>query len=458
MSARRPPRARAGRGLDAPEEPTTRTLLGTVAVVGFPNVGKSTLINRLTQTREAVVDAAPGVTRDRKELVVEWGGHAFAVIDTGGVDAGDESAMQSEVADQARAAIAEADLVAFVVDATAGIGPGDEELADILRRASVPVVVVANKLDNPRRDPEALEFLRLGLGDPVPVSALHGTGTGDLLDTLVESLQGLEGAVREERVSDEIGVAILGRPNVGKSSLLNALLGTPRTIVSEVPGTTRDAIDIRLEHDAHVLRLIDTAGLRRKRRHRQDIEYWSEVRALDAASRADVALVLVDASEGVVDQDLHVADQARRASCATLVVMSKWDIGQVDLEETRRRLHEKLRQRPPLIATSSASGRGLERLLNAIVELYGRYSSRVSTGPLNRILAEAAERRDPPMVRGRRLKVLYGAQVQTRPPRFRLTVNDRRLVTRDYAYYLENQLRERLGLAGCPVIIDFVSR
>jgi GTP-binding protein len=298
----------------------------------------------------------------------------------------------------------------------------------------------------------------LGLGDPVPVSALHGTGTGDLLDALVERLQSLEGAVREERVSDEIGVAILGRPNVGKSSLLNALLGTPRTIVSEVPGTTRDAIDIRLEHDGHVLRLIDTAGLRRKRRHRQDVEYWSEVRALDAASRADVALVLVDASEGVVDQDLHVADQARRASCATLVVMSKWDIGQVDLEETRRRLHEKLRQRPPLIATSSASGRGLERLLNAIVELYGRYSSRVSTGPLNRILAEAAERRDPPMVRSRRLKVLYGAQVQTRPPRFRLTVNDRRLVTRDYAYYLENQLRERLGLAGCPVIIDFVSR
>jgi GTP-binding protein len=447
------------RGQDAPEEPTTRTLLGTVAVVGRPNVGKSTLINRLTQTRETVVHEHPGVTRDRKELAVEWGRDAFAVVDTGGVDAGDESVWQEQIADQARAAIAEADLVAFVVDATTGIGPGDEELADILRRSQKPVIMVANKLDNPRRDPEALEFLRFGLGDPLPISALHGTGTGDLLDEIVARLRSIEGAQREERVSDEISVAILGRPNVGKSSLLNALLGVPRTIVSELPGTTRDTIDIRLERpDGRALRLIDTAGLRRKRRHRQDVEFWSEVRALDAAARADVALVLIDASEGIVDQDLHVADKARQAGCATLVVLAKWDIGELDIDDARDRIAHKLRQRPPLIATSSLTGRGLERLLATVEELFERYTSRVGTGPLNRILAEAAERRQPPVVGNRRLKVLYGAQVQTRPPRFRLTINDRGLVTRDYAYYLENHLRERLGLQGCPVIVDLVAR
>ena len=299
VGARRPPRAEQIRG----EAEGLRTLIGTIAVVGFPNVGKSTLVNRLTATRETVVHEQPGVTRDRKELVVEWGGAAFAILDTGGVDAGDPGAMQGQIADQARAAVAEADLVLFVVDARAGIGPGDEELADLLRRARKPVILVANKLDDPRRDPEAFEFHKLGLGEPLPLSALHGVGTGDLLDLIVETLRGIEGAERVERLGDEIGVAILGRPNVGKSSLLNALLGQPRTIVSEIPGTTRDSIDIRLERGDRAYRLIDTAGLRRKRRHRQDVEFWSEMRSLDAARRADVALMLVDSSQGVVDQD-----------------------------------------------------------------------------------------------------------------------------------------------------------
>jgi len=455
---RLPPRSRAVRGLDAPDEPTTRRVLGTVAVVGFPNVGKSTLINRLTGTRETVVHEQPGVTRDRKELVVEWNGELFSVIDTGGIDAGTETGMQRHIAAQAKVALAEADLVAFVVDATAGLGPGDEEIADLLRHAQKPVIVIANKLDNPRRHDEALELHSLGLGEPVPISALHGIGTGDLLDRVVDELRALEGAERQERISDEIGVAILGRPNVGKSSLLNALLGQERTIVSEVPGTTRDSIDIRLERDGAVYRLIDTAGLRRKRRHRQDVEFWSEMRSLDAARRADVALVLVDSQEGIVDQDLHVADEARKAGCATLVVLAKWDVVEIDLENARLRMHDKLRQRPPLIATSARTGRGLDRLLRAIDGLYTHYTSRVQTSRLNTILAEAAERRQPPIVRNRRLKVLYGAQVQTRPPRFRLTVNDRGLVTRDYAYFLENHLRDALGLQGCPVIIDMVGR
>ena len=278
---------------------------GTVAIVGFPNVGKSTLVNRLTESRAAVVHETPGVTRDRKELYCEWNGVTFRVIDTGGVDREDAGPFGTKVAAQARQAVEEADLVLFVVDAKVGVTPGDEELAEILRSSRRDVLVIANKLDDPRRDAEALEFHRLGLGDPIPLSALHGHGTGDLLDDVVERLPGgSERPVGEEAIR----VAILGRPNVGKSSLLNALLGRERVIVSEVPGTTRDAIDTVLRRGEQAFVLVDTAGLRRKRKQRQGIEYYSELRALEAAERADVALVVVDASEGVVDQDLAVAD------------------------------------------------------------------------------------------------------------------------------------------------------
>jgi GTP-binding protein len=321
------------------------------------------------------------------------------------------------------------------------------------------VILVANKSDNPRRELlDSAEMYELGLGDPFPVSAIQGSNSGDLLDLIVERLAGIEGAEREVRVGDEIGVAILGRPNVGKSSLLNALLGQPRAIVSDVPGTTRDSFDTRLELGDTTFRLIDTAGLRRKRRHRQQVEYWSEVRALHAAQRADIALVLVDAQEGLTDHDLHVADEARKAGCATIVVVSKWDIQEIDLDDLRERLQRKLRQRPVVITSSAVTGRGVERVLRTIEEVYARYTSRIGTGELNRILKEAAERRQAPLVRQRRLKLLYGAQVQTRPPRFRITVNDRRLITADYAYYLENRIREATDLESCPVIVDFIAR
>src|SRR5213083_1355167 len=282
----------------------TAPLLGTVAVVGFPNVGKSTLVNRLSATREAVVFETPGVTRDRKEVVCEWAGKRFVLVDTGGVDVADPSPLTRDVAEQARRAVEEADLVLFVTDARAGVTPGDEEIADILRRARKPVVLVANKVDDPQRDGLAAEFHRLGLGEPVPISAMHGHGTGDLLDSIVGALPG-EGPA--EVGEDAVRVAILGRPNVGKSSLLNALLGVERVIVSSEPGTTRDTVDTVLERGGTTFVLVDTAGMRRKRRQRQGIEYYSELRALAAAERADVALVLVDASEGVVDQDLTVA-------------------------------------------------------------------------------------------------------------------------------------------------------
>jgi GTP-binding protein len=438
-----------------PEAP--RTLLGVVAVVGYPNVGKSTLVNRLTASRHTVVDETPGVTRDRNEVVCEWGRDAFVLVDTGGVDAGDDSPMQAKVAGQAREAVEEADLVLLVIDARAGLAAGDEEIAQILRRSRRPVLVVANKVDDAAHEQGALELHSLGLGDPVSVSALHGRGTGDLLDQVIKRLR--EAGGEHERVdADELRVAILGRPNVGKSSLLNAILGRPRVIVSDTPGTTRDAIDTVFQRSQTRFRLIDTAGMRRKRRHRQGIEYYSEVRALQAAERADIALVLVDSSDGVVDGDLSVADEARKAGCATLVVLSKWDITSTTVEDAAERLAGKLRQRPAIVTTSALTGRNVDRLLDAVEQLFVSYTSRVGTGELNRAMADIKALREPPRSGRRRLNMLYATQYRTRPPRFRIVVSDRKLVTRDYAYFVENQIRARLGLEGCPVIIDFRSR
>src|SRR5215211_803460 len=426
---------------------------GTVVVVGFPNVGKSTLVNRLSASRQAIVHETPGVTRDRKEVVCDWNGRSFLLVDTGGVDVADRSPLTRSIADQARAAVAEADLVLFVVDARAGVTPGDEEIAAILRPSRKPVMLLANKIDDPSLESHALELHRLGLGDPIPISAVHGLGTGDLLDAIVAGLPGAAGTAVGE---DAIRVAILGRPNVGKSSLLNAILGQERVIVSEVPGTTRDAIDTIFERGERTFVLVDTAGLRRKRRQRQGVEYYSELRALEAAKRADVALVLVDSSEGVVEQDLAVADVARKAGCSTLVVLSKWDLATIDLQETRGLLNRRLRQRPPAVAVSATTARGLRRLLDHVEGLFGKHVARIPTPQLNRALGELKEARPGPSgARGRRLKLLYGTQTATRPPRLRVFVNDPRLVTRDYGYWVENELRAKFELQGVPVSIDF---
>jgi GTP-binding protein len=437
--------------------PVTETI-GTVAIVGFPNVGKSTLVNRLTGTRAAVVHETPGVTRDRKELVCEWRNKEFLLIDTGGVDIAGDDAITRSIADQAREAVTDADLVLFVVDAQIGITPGDEEVAQILRESRKPVLVIGNKIDDPRQEALALELHRLGLGDPIPISGLHGHGTGDLLDEIVDYLEVHGGSGRPQLPEDAIRVAIVGRPNVGKSSLVNKLLGRERLIVSEIPGTTRDAIDTVLQRGDRTFVLVDTAGLRRKRRHRQGIEYYSELRALEAAERADIALVLIDASQGVVDQDLAVADVARKADCATLIVLSKWDISEVKIEDVRGHLRRRLRQRPSFIAVSAKSGRGLDRLLDTIAELFDRYVVRIPTPELNRAVEELRAKRQPPSRNGRRLNLLYAAQIHQRPPRFRIFVNDPSLVTRDYGYWVENELRDRFELEGVPVSIDFVKR
>ena len=438
------------------EGTTGPELAGTVAIVGFPNVGKSTLVNRLTSTRTAVVHETPGVTRDRKELRLRL-----------------ERAPLPP--DRHRRRRHRRPLRAHALDRRPGARrdrrggshpvrrrrPGGRDAGrrgarrDPPRARTSRCFLLANKIDDPAQDVLALEFHRLGLGDPVPISGVHGHGTGDLLDAIVTMLPG---SGRAQVGEEAIRVAILGRPNVGKSSLLNALLGEERVIVSEQPGTTRDAIDTILRRGETTFVLVDTAGLRRKRRQRQGIEYYSELRALAAAEAADIALVLVDASEGLVDQDLAVADVARKAQCSTIVVLSKWDISETKLEDVRERIAVRLRQRPALVTISSKTGRGISRVLDRIETLFEKHCSRIPTPELNRFLKELREAREPPQRRGRRLNLLYGTQTQTRPPRFRFFVNDPGLITRDYGYWVENQLRARYELEGVPVSIDFVRR
>jgi GTP-binding protein len=429
-----------------------------IAVVGFPNVGKSTLANRLAGGREAVVHRDAGVTRDRKALDCEWNGRRFRLIDTGGVDLAAEDSLSVAVQRQAREAIAEADVVALVVDARAGLRQGDAEVGEILRRGNVPVVVVANKIDEPGDAYLAAEFHRLGLGDPHPVSATHGHGTGNLLDELAELAEGAEVRASDEVAVDGVDIAVIGRPNVGKSSLVNAFLGTERVVVSELAGTTRDAIDTELDFDGRRLVLVDTAGLRRRTKVAGTIAYYAQLRSERAAGRADVALVVCDASEGVTTEDLRVAELAMRSGCATLVALNKWDAGETDLEDATARLEKRLRLRPPVVTCSALTGRNVPKLLERSIELADRRASRIPTPELNRFVQDLLASRPPPAKRGRRLRLYYAAQVERRPPRFAIQVNDRRLITRGWAFHLENRLREAYELQGVPLVIDFVPR
>jgi GTPase len=441
-----------------------------VAVVGYPNVGKSSLVNRLTQSREAVVHERPGITRDRKELATDWNGRHFTLIDTGGVDLDDEDPLAVSIRDQARAALADAQVALLVVDARAGLRPGDEEIADILRRGKLPVVVAANKIDGPADLPLAHDFHGLGLGEPLAVSAAQGLGTGDLLDRLVELLP--EGGEEPEEDEALVRLAVIGRPNVGKSSLVNAFLGRERVIVSDVAGTTRDAIDTPIEVDGRKLLLIDTAGIRRAAKVSESVEYYTSLRSQRAAERADVALVVCDAQDGVTAQDLRVAELAMKSGCATALVLNKWDmtggageplgpgggIGADELDRERRRVNQKLRLRPRVLTASAKTGRHVARLLQESLAIADRARHRIPTPELNRFLADVVAARQPPAKQGHRLKMLYMAQIGTRPPRFAIQVNSRQRVTRDYAYFIENRLRERYAFEGVPVVIDFAER
>ena len=431
--------------------------LPKVAVVGYPNVGKSTLVNRLSGTRETVTHSEPGVTRDRKEVAADWNGVEFALVDTGGVDLTDERALSRQVQEQARHALGDATVALLVVDGTAGLRPGDAELADLLRRAPIPVVLAVNKLDRGADAPAAAEFHGLGLGEPTPVSAAHGVGTGDLLDRIA-ALVREHATEAAEPDPNEVRLAVIGRPNVGKSSLVNAFLGQERVIVSEQAGTTRDSIDTRLEVDGRSLVLVDTAGLRRRPKVAGTVDYYAQLRSERAAERADVALVVCDATEGVTSQDLAVAALAMRTGCATIVVLNKWDVTKTELEDAKHRVATKLRLRPRVLTASALSGRNITRLIVEAVALADRARGRIPTAELNRFLAELASERQPPAVRGRRLRIYYGTQVEAGPPRFRFYVNDRTLIVRDFAYFLENRLRQRYRLEGVPLVIDYADR
>jgi len=433
-----------------------------VAVVGYPNVGKSSLINRLAGSREAIVHERPGVTRDRKELDCDWNGRQFKLIDTGGMDFEDEDPLAGSVRDQARAGLADAQVAVLVVDARSGVRPGDEELADLLRRSPLPTIVAANKCDGVAELPLAAEFHRLGLGEPLAVSAAQGLGSGDLLDRIVELLP--DGG--QEPDADTIRLAVIGRPNVGKSSLVNRFLGEERVIVAEDAGTTRDAIDMPLLVGDRKLTLVDTAGMRRQSKVSDSVEYYTALRSQRAAERADVALVVCDATDGVTSQDLRVAELAMKAGCATAIVLNKWDVhggSDEDLEHERARVAEKLRLRPRVLTASAKTGRHVSRLLTEAIALGDRMAGRIPTPELNRFLSEAIQARQPPVGTRRgssqhRLKLIYMAQIGERPPRFAIQVNSRARVTRDYAYFLENRLRARYGMDGVPLIIDFVER
>ena len=444
------------------------THVPTFAVVGVPNAGKSTLINRLTGTRVAVVHETPGVTRDRKVIETEWTGHPLKLIDTGGFDSSDQSLLAGDILSQVKAALDEASGAVFVVDGRAGPLSGDHEIADVLRRAKIPTLLVANKVDDPRHEADLVAFFELGLGEPLAVSALHGTGSGDLLDELValagrlSAAEGEAGGEADEdgqadEHDDTIPVAIVGRPNAGKSSLLNALAGEERVIVSEVAGTTRDAIDTMVTWRGHDFRFVDTAGMRKAAKI-SGVEYYAYLRSLASLDRVHVAIIVVDATVGLGELDLQIGGEATRRECATVLAVNKSDLTNPDLVDLDDMVAHKLRQRPQALAVSAHTGRGLEHLLQVVADLRTRYTAHIPTGALNRALTAVTEQRAMPGKGRKKLKVYYISQYQTAPPRFAISINDRDLVTRDFGFFVENRLRAALDFAGVPLIIDFKER
>ncbi|HXV44159.1 MAG TPA: ribosome biogenesis GTPase Der [Anaerolineae bacterium] len=451
-----------------------------VALVGRPNVGKSTLFNRLIGQRKAIVEDLAGTTRDRLYGEADWGGRDFIVVDTGGLEldsslvaapnesgatgfrAGVESRLfLKEIRGQAELAMAEAEVIVLVVDAEADLTGPDEAVAALLRRTDKPVLLAVNKADNPKRRNEAVDFYALGLGDPIPVSALHGTGTGDLLDAIIAALP--PAGAEEEAEDDAIKIAILGRPNVGKSSLLNKLLGEERVIVSDVPGTTRDAIDTRIMYEGLELVLIDTAGIRRRGKIETGVEKYSFLRSLKAVTRADVCLLLIDATEMVTTQDAHIAGYIVEEAKSVVVIVNKWDLVEKDthtLNEFTARIRNDLKflDYVPVLFISAKTGQRVQKVLPLALQVQEERLRRIPTGELNRLLRDAVAKNPPKGGQRHRLKFFYLTQAGVDPPTFVFFVNDRSLVHFTYERYLENVLREHYGFLGTPLRLIFRNR
>lgn len=422
-----------------------------VAVVGRPNVGKSTFFNRVAGKRIAIVEDTPGVTRDRIYADAEWAGHAFSLVDTGGIEPADSEPIFKQMREQAQLAIDTADVILFLVDGREGLQAADHEVANMLRRTKKPVIVVVNKIDNADRDDALYDFYELGMGDPLAVSAEHGMGTGDLLDEVVKHFPPSDG---EE--TQAVRVCVAGKPNVGKSSIVNALLGNARTIVSDMSGTTRDAIDTPFRAHGQDYVLIDTAGIRRKRAVEDEtIERYSVIRAFGAIRRCDVALLVIDATMGVTEQDTKIAGYIVDEGRALVIIVNKWDLVEKEtgtLEEMRRTIQREMQfaSFAPILFISAKTGQRMHKVMEAVAEVYANASSRVATGVLNDLVADAIAVNEPPSDHGRRLKIYYASQVSVRPPTFVFFVNDPELIHFSYLRYLENSLRKALVLTGTP--------
>jgi GTP-binding protein len=436
-----------------------------VAIVGRPNVGKSTLFNRLVGERQAIVEDVAGTTRDRVYGTADWSGLDFTVVDTGGLQDEREIASASladiarHTSEQARTAISESDVIIFVVDTKMGLASGDHEVADLLRRADKPTILVANKADSQERRASAVEFYNLGLGDPIPVSAYHGSGTGDLLDRVVEALPEAE----ETEETEGPNITIAGRPNVGKSRLLNAILGQERSIVSDVPGTTRDSLDTQVMWAGRPLSLIDTAGIRRRGRVDQGVEQYSVIRSMRAIDRSDVVLLLIDAVEGFTAQDLHIGGYIEDRKKGIVVVVNKWDLLEKTpetMDEYRAKAREALDFMPfaPLVFISAKFGQRVNQVLDVALSVVDERSKRVPTAALNKVLRQAIADHPPPSKPGKWLKFYYATQVDVEPPTFIFFCNDPSQVHFSYRRYLENRLRETFGFPGTPLRISFRGR
>ena len=431
--------------------------LPLIAIVGRPNVGKSMLFNKIIGRRLSIVEDTPGVTRDRIYGESEWVGRKFRLVDTGGIEPNTDSQILAFMREQAQIAIDNADVIIFVTDIKTGLTASDQEVAGMLQRSGKPIVLAVNKVDSVGAvDPDFYEFYNLGLGDPIAVSAVHGHGTGDLLDACVRYFPPEE---EEEEEDDAIKVAVIGKPNAGKSSLVNKILGENRVIVSDVAGTTRDAIDSRFENDKGKFVFIDTAGIRKKSKVEEDIEKYSVLRATMAIERSDVCLIMIDATEGVTEQDTKVAGMAHEAGKASIIVINKWDLVEKD-DKTMDKMREKVRQDlafmtyAPILFISAKTGQRVDKLFDMIDYVSNQASVRITTGMLNNVLADAQTRVQPPTDKGRRLKIYYMTQVGIRPPHFVIFCNDARLFHFSYQRYLENCIRNTFGLEGTPIILS----
>jgi len=429
-----------------------------VAIVGRPNTGKSTLLNRIVKRPVAITEDLPGTTRDRNMADVEWGGVEFTLVDTGGLEIDPRTTIARGVKAQVETAIRQADVIINVVDAVDGVTPLDLEIAETLRKANKPILLAANKADNPKRETAALEFYELGLGEPLPISAHHGRGVAELLDKIVELLPSHP---PEEVKPESINVAIVGRPNVGKSMLLNALVGDERAIVDATPGTTRDAVDTPFEFEGQRMLLIDTAGIRRRGKIKAGVEQYSVVRSFRAIDRADVVLLVLDATEMVTSQDTYIAGYIQEAYKGIIIIANKWDlIDNKDIIAWNKLVKSefKFASYAPIMYTSAKSGQGVDQIMPQVIQVYRERFKRLSTATVNNVIQQAVASHNRPASQGKQLKILYATQAEANPPTFVFFTNDARLVHFSYRRFLENTLRQAFGFTGTPLRFHFKSR